>query len=133
VKSREDEEDKRWFTGEYFTIMCPHPPPPTNARNLASHFSKGISVLGFGALCLLHNNWFSFLYPEELGFFVPQKFAQFFQTVGALKSAKGFFGTIQGTLLKKANEEFRSLGFGALCLLHNFFCVILKIWVSFPT
>jgi hypothetical protein len=23
------------------------PPPPTNARNLASHFSKGISVLGF--------------------------------------------------------------------------------------
>jgi len=48
------------------------PPTPTNARNLASHFSKGISLLGFGALCLLHNNWFSFLYPEKLGFFVPQ-------------------------------------------------------------
>jgi hypothetical protein len=94
VKSREDEEDKCRFAGQYFTIMCPHPRPPTNARNLASHFSKGISVLGFGALCLLHNNWFSFLNPEKLGFFVPQKFAQFFQTVGAFKSAKGFFGTI---------------------------------------
>jgi hypothetical protein len=61
------------------------PPPPQECKNLASHFSKGISVLGFAALCLLHNNWFSFLYPEKLGFFVPQKFAQFFETVGAFK------------------------------------------------
>ncbi len=131
MKSRDDEEDKCWFAGEYFTIMCPHPPP--RLQEILHHISKGISVLGFGALCLLHNNWFSFLYPEKLGFFVPQKFAQFFQTVGAFKSAKGFFGTLLGTLLKKANEEFRSLGFGALCLLHNCFFVLLKIWVSFPT